>query len=956
MERVRGEERKTGAAYFTTFPVGPVDPTPHSPRRGSNYNPLADYINIKGARSNNLKNISLCLPRNQMIAVTGLSGSGKSSLVFGTLFSEGQRRYVESLSSYARQFLERLDKPDVDEISGLSPVISVSQNMHSRNPRSTVGTMSEVYDYLRIFMARIGTTYSPISGEEVKKDSPSSVVDLLRSQNPNCRILISASILNHDSKTPVADQLTSKGFTRVVDENDEIFEVEDVREGLQKTQNSLRLLIDRCRVKEDEETERRMTDSLAVAFQEGAGTCFVKVEGGNTQTFSCVFERDGMIFPEPDPALFIFTNSLGACQQCQGLGNVHGIDNRLVIPDPSLSLKKNAIQPWAELEWLSWRDQVLKHPDRVPSDVPIRDLTEQQRRVLWDGCESFEGINRFLENLEKTRHLITSRVTLSRISGRIPCPGCRGTRVRADAGYIRFEGLNIVDMVLMQIRDLRDFFLKVKLAPHLETACRHLLAELRNRLSYLEKVGLGYLDLNREARTLSGGEFQRIRLATILGSCLQGAIYTLDEPSIGLHSRDTSRLIGILKNLRDLGNTVVVVEHDEEIIKACDHIIDMGPEAGFKGGELMYEGPWPLSKEVQNPSLTLEYLLDRKKVGTRTFRPDAKESIMVRSGQENNLKDVEVEIPLGRMTVVTGVSGSGKSTLVHEVIGEKIRRYLSGSHLWGEAREDLRGPLHRIVSYESMSQDSLGKSSRSNCATYTGAFQGIRDLFARQSLARELELSSSKFSFNSEGGRCEVCKGEGSIHVEMQYMADLKLRCEECQGMRYKPEVLSVKYKDKNINEILNLTVSQALELFSDQKAIARQLLTLQHVGLDYLTLGQPTSSLSGGEVQRLKISMFLDVSKYTLEGDETIMLVFDEPTIGLHPHDVHALLDSFSMLAENGYTLIVIEHNLDVMRNGDWIIDMGPEGGNGGGEVCFMGTIKDFLHESGKNITASYL
>jgi excinuclease ABC subunit A len=909
------------------------------------------FIDIHGARVHNLKNISLQIPRNQFIVVTGVSGSGKSTLAFDTLFAEGQRRYVESLSAYARQFLGRIDKPDVDYIKGIPPAIAIEQKVNTRNPRSTVGTSTEIYDYLKLFFARIGRTFSPVSGDEVHCHSVSDVVDFISTFTLNTRILIAAPLVVRKDKNLIqeAGLLLQQGFTRLESDN-EYYRIDELISG--KTafdcSGNCNIVVDRVTVSFDEDTINRLSDSVQTAFFEGHGECVIKVSDNNeviTRIFSNRFESDGIEFEIPTLHSFDFNNPMGACRTCEGYGKVIGIDEDLVVPNKSLSVFQDAIACWKGEKMKDWRDKLVYSADKFgfPVHRPYYDLTGEEKHLLWTGNKYFDGLNDFFKHLEEQSYKIQYRVILSRYRGKTVCPDCRGSRLKKEAAYVKVALKSIQDLVLMPVSELRQFFEHIQLSAHDEKVALRIMLEIRNRLSFLTDVGLGYLTLNRLSSTLSGGESQRIRLANSLGSSLVGSLYILDEPSIGLHSRDTQRLIGVLKKLRQIGNTVLVVEHDEEIMRASDQIIDIGPHAGLLGGEVVFQGNLK-SLTNDETSLTGRYLTGKEKIGIPLIRRKWNNFIEIRGARENNLKNLHVKFPLNTITVVTGVSGSGKSSLVTRILYPALNKYLGG---YGERTGDhdsLSGDIHLLSGIEFVDQNPIGKSSRSNPVTYLKAYDEIRKLFSEQQSAKLQGLSPSHFSFNVDGGRCEECQGEGTIKVEMQFLADVYLVCESCSGKKFKEEILEVKYRDHNIDDILNLSVNQAIELFgknksSTEKKIVKRLMSLQDVGLGYIKLGQSSNTLSGGESQRVKLASFLAKEK-----DTPTLFIFDEPTTGLHFHDIRKLLDSLNALMLRGHTIIIIEHNLEVIKSADWIIDLGPEGGNKGGYILFEGTPEQMI------------
>lgn len=943
-----------------------------------------EYIIIKRARVNNLKNLSVAIPRNKLVVITGLSGSGKSSLAFDTLFAEGQRMYVESLSSYARQFLGRMEKPDVDYIKGVSPAIAIEQKVNTRNPRSTVGTSTEIYDYLKLLFARIGKTYSPVSGKEVKRDTVTDVVNAINKLAAGTRIMIAAPVTLAKGKK-IQDELNlllSKGFARVL-LNGETFFIEDLLsspsprpsdlpvrqagtplprergrgEGKKKIseKDKVEILIDRASVNaEDEDTVFRISDSVQTAFYEGHDECLVHVEGQMPMYFSDRFELDGIQFTEPSVNFFSFNNPFGACRTCEGFGKVLGIDEDLVIPDKSLSVFEGAIAPWRSEAMSEWAKPLLKNGIKFnfPIHRPYNELTQKEQELLWNGNDYFEGIHAFFKYLETKTYKIQYRVMLSRYRGRTTCPDCRGTKLRKDAQYVKIADTSITDIVLMPIEDVLTFFTGLKLPDYEKKISERILTEIKSRLEYMVKVGLGYLTLNRVTATLSGGEYQRIKLATSLGSALVGSMYIMDEPSIGLHPKDTARMVEVLKSLRDLGNTVIVVEHEEEIMRAADEIIDIGPDAGAHGGELIFQGSIKQLNGKTN-SHTVNYLSGRDTIAVPAKRRKWKDSIVIRGARENNLKNLTVKFPLGTLTVVTGVSGSGKSTLIKKILYPAIGR-LSGSVGESPGKFDsMDGDISRITQVEFVDQNPIGKSSRSNPVSYVKAYDIIRQLYADQPLAKQRGYKPSNFSFNVEGGRCETCEGEGEIKVEMQFMADIYLECESCHGKRFKQETLEVEYNGKNIAEVLDMTIEDALDFFKDKKPVYDKIVPLNDVGLGYVKLGQSSNSLSGGEAQRVKLASFL--GKNSTEGN--ILFIFDEPTTGLHFHDISKLLKAMNALVDQGHSVIVIEHNLDVIKCADWIIDLGPEGGEKkGGNLLFEGTPEDMVKKAKGSYTADFL
>lgn len=914
------------------------------------------YILIKGARVNNLKNIDVAIPRNKLVVVTGLSGSGKSSLAFDTLFAEGQRKYVESLSSYARQFLGRMEKPEVDYIKGVAPAIAIEQKVNTRNPRSTVGTTTEIYDYLKLLFARIGITYSPISGDVVTRDTVTDVVDYILSSEDGTRLTISCPFTPDEGRAIEKEMelLMSKGYTRVI-YNDTVTFIEDLLQEKEIDSNSIEILIDRAVVnKGEEENQFRLADSVQTAFFEGHGLCYVTVRGADKKDFSDKFELDGMKFEEPSVNFFSFNNPYGACRRCEGFGKVLGIDHDLVIPDRNLSVYEGAIAPWKSETMKAWQRPLVKHAMDFdfPIHRPISELTKEQYELLWSGNQYFDGLNAFFENLQAQTHKIQYRVMLSRYRGKTVCPDCKGTRLRKDASYVKINDHSISDLVLMQVKDLINFFDGIELSVHQHKIASRILKEIQNRLGYLAEVGLGYLTLNRLTASLSGGEFQRIKLATSLGSALVGSMYILDEPSIGLHPRDTDRLIKVLLTLRDLGNSVIVVEHEEKVMGSADQIIDIGPGAGTHGGSLMFQGNQKdISKE--KVSYTARYLNGLENIDTPTLRRKWTQQVKVSGARENNLKNLSVTFPMGVLTVVTGVSGSGKSTLVRKILYPALGKILGTVTDQTGKFSELDGDYRKITQIEFVDQNPIGKSSRSNPVTYVKAYDAIRSLYADQPVAKQRGYKPSHFSFNVDGGRCETCQGEGVVKIEMQFMADIFLTCESCNGKRFKKEILDVKYNDKDISEVLDMTVEDSLEFFKGKTAIVNKLKPLYDVGLGYVSLGQSSSSLSGGEAQRVKLASFL--GKNNANNKDHILFIFDEPTTGLHFHDIRKLLDSINSLVNVGHSVIIIEHNIEIIKSADWIIDLGPEGGDEGGTLCFEGTPEEMVKLEG-NYTADFL
>ncbi len=913
---------------------------------------IREAISIQGAKLHNLKNINVDIPRHKLVVITGLSGSGKSSLAFDTLYAEGQRRYVESLSSYARQFLGRLDKPKVDAIKGIAPAIAIEQKVNATNPRSTVGTATEIYDYLKLLFARIGKTYSPVSGAEVKRDQVSDVVDLIKTMPQGSRLLLLAPI-KLEPKRSLSDKLSvlaQQGFSRVLAHNKTI----KISEVTSESPEELYLIVDRIVTADDEDFYNRLADAVQIAFYEGKGSLLLKeVDQDKTHSFSNRFERDGMSFLEPNIHLFSFNNPFGACPKCEGYGDIIGIDPELVIPNTSLSIYDNAIFPWRGESMSYHRDQLVNHAYEFdfPIHKPVHELSPQQYELLWTGNRYFMGLNDFFAELEAKNYKIQNRVMLSRYRGKTICPECKGTRLRAESGYVKIDGFNLQGLMNLPIEELTPIIEQLKLSDYQHQVSKRLLTEIKNRLSFLQDVGLGYLTLNRKSNTLSGGESQRINLATSLASSLVGSMYILDEPSIGLHPKDTERLIGVLKKLRDLGNTVIVVEHDEDIMRAADHIIDIGPEAGRFGGSVMAEGH--LKEILKKSSLTSDYLSGRLKIEIPESRRAAQKKIVLEGARQHNLKNVTAVIPLGQMTAVTGVSGSGKTTLVKRILYPALQRQLTGYGDKPGAFDKLSGDLTAIHHIEFVDQNPIGRSSRSNPVTYIKAYDDIRKLFADQKLSIQRGYKTKHFSFNVDGGRCDLCKGEGEVTIEMQFMADVHLECEACKGQRFKKEILEIRVDKHSIYDVLSMTVDEAIEFFDGQghKKIVQKLMPLQDVGLGYVQLGQSSSTLSGGEAQRIKLASFLvkGVTK------EKTLFIFDEPTTGLHFHDINKLLSSFYALLDKGHTVVVVEHNMDVAKCADHIIDLGPEGGKKGGNIVAQGPPQEILNTP-KSVTAPFL
>lgn len=911
-------------------------------------------ILIKGAQLHNLKNIDVAIPRNQFVVITGLSGSGKSSLAFDTLYAEGQRRYVESLSSYARQFLGRLDKPKVDSIKGIAPAIAIEQKVNTTNARSTVGTSTEIYDYLKLLYARIGKTFSPVSGQEVKKQSVTDVVKVIASFEEGSKWLLLAPI-HLETGRALDDKLKvllQQGFIRIL-VGDETIRLDEL-EGQNLDNKDILLVIDRIVAKKDEEFSNRIADAVQTAFYEGKGECYVQaVDSGEKMTFSTNFQLDGITFLEPNIHLFSFNNPYGACPSCEGYGNVIGIDEELVIPNTALSVYENGIFPWRGDSMGWYRDQLVNNAYKFdfPIHKPYFKLTEEEKQFIWDGNKYFTGLNDFFKELEEKNYKIQNRVMLSRYRGKTKCTICKGKRLRKETNYIKVGQKTISDLVELPIKNLIPFFTELQLSEYDIQVAKRLLIEIKSRLEFLQKVGLDYLTLNRNSASLSGGESQRINLATSLGSSLVGSMYILDEPSIGLHPKDTERLIEVLKNLRNLGNTVIVVEHDEDIMKAADRIIDIGPEAGTLGGYLVAEGDF--NEILQFDSLTANYLNGKLKIEVPKKRRKFKNHIEIIGARENNLKNINVVFPLDCLTVITGVSGSGKSTLVKKILFPALQKKLNGLGEKAGQFTELKGSYSHLKHIEYVDQNPIGRSSRSNPVTYIKAYDDIRDLYSKQKLSKVRNYLPKHFSFNVDGGRCETCKGDGEVTIEMQFMADVHLECETCNGKRFKKEILEVNFEGKNIDNILTMTIDDALNFFKEhsQTKIAQKLQPLQDVGLGYVQLGQSSSTLSGGEAQRIKLASFL--VKGTTK--EKALFVFDEPTTGLHFHDIKKLLASFEALIEKGHSIVVIEHNLDLIKCADYIIDIGPEGGENGGKLMAFGSPEE-IAKNPKSITGVYL
>ncbi len=915
-------------------------------------NNFKDFITITGAALHNLKNLDVKIPRNKLVVITGLSGSGKSSLAFDTLYAEGQRRYVESLSSYARQFLGKLNKPKVSSIKGISPAIAIEQKVNSTNPRSTVGTTTEIYDYLKLLYARVGKTFSPISGELVKKDTISDVIDRVLSMDEGTKLLLLSPIHATEERDlpTLVKIMDQQGFSRLKTESG----IVRIDEFNTEYQGLLYLVVDRVVVQRGEDFVNRLSDSVQTAFYEGKGECILEnVKSEEQLYFSNRFEKDGITFMDPNVHFFSFNNPYGACPKCEGYGNTIGIDEDLVIPNNTLSIYDDAVLPWKSDSFKHFKEDLVLNAYKFdfPIHKPVFELSDQQYQLLWEGNEYFEGLNGFFSYLEEKSYKIQYRVMLSRYRGKTKCPECQGRRLRKEAEYVKIGGKNIMELVDLPIDEVLDFFKNLKLDPYREKIAKRLLKEVVNRLTFLNDVGLSYLTLNRNSNTLSGGESQRINLATSLGSSLVGSMYILDEPSIGLHSRDTEKLIKVLKKLRDLGNTVIVVEHDEDIIRVADHIIDIGPEAGSFGGELVAEGNF--EQILKSDSLTANYLNGSLRIDVPPKRRAKKKFIEIKGAREHNLQNVDVQIPLNALSVITGVSGSGKSTLIRDILYPALQRII---HKYGEKAgrfTEISGDLETLQNVEFINQNPIGRSSRSNPVTYIKAYDEIRGLFTDQKLSQVRGYKAKHFSFNVDGGRCDACKGEGEVTIEMQFMADVHIECETCKGKRFKKEILEIEFHGRNINDILETTVDEAILFFEEkkQKRIVQKLKPLQDVGLGYVQLGQASSTLSGGEAQRIKLASFLVKGS---NSDKTLF-IFDEPTTGLHFHDIKKLLDSFNALIGKGHSIVVIEHNMELIKCADYIIDLGPEGGKHGGQVIGQGLPEELVLNE-KSYTGKYL
>ncbi|MCX6181493.1 MAG: excinuclease ABC subunit UvrA [Bacteroidetes bacterium] len=922
------------------------------------------FIIIKGARVHNLKNIDVVIPRNKLVVITGLSGSGKSSLAFDTIYAEGQRRYVESLSSYARQFLGRIDKPDVDYIKGLSPSIAIEQKVTTKNSRSSVGSSTEIAEYLRILFARIGKTYSPESGKEVKKHNVQDVIHFIKKHKEKRGLLLAPVSAGESSTEDFLKNLIKEGFERIKI-NAEIVKTSEVLtdKALLKQAHDVAVVIDRFSASEEEDFLSQIEDSIQTAFQVGNGFCEIEIHDNNkiiSEKFSNVFEADGIKFTEPNPHFFNPNSPLGACPTCEGFGQVLGISEDLVIPNPNLSVYEDAVACWKGEKMSEWKIKLINNAEKAdfPIHRPYNELSEKERNLLWNGCKHFKGIHQFFQYVESKLYKIQYRVMLARYRGRTNCMDCKGTKLRKEASWVKINNKNVLDLMQAPIHELQSFFENISLHKNDAIIAKRLLEEIKNRLRYLMEVGLGYLTLSRPSHTLSGGESQRIHLATSLGSSLVGSMYVLDEPSIGLHSRDTQRLIKVLKSLRDLGNTVIVVEHDPDIMKEADYLIDIGPMAGINGGEIVFAGT---HKELLSTkkSLTTQYLTGKLSIPTPKERRKWKYKVLVEDASMHNVQKVNVELPLEILTVITGVSGSGKSTLIQDIAYKEVLNSIN--KIPGGKNGKVSGDIHRLKGVEFIDQNPIGKSSRSNPVTFLKAYDDIRNIFSELPLCKARGYKPSHFSFNVDGGRCEKCEGEGTVTISMQFMADVNLLCDECNGKRFKDEILEVKYRDKNINDILNLTVDEALIFFKsnapkegratpDQK-IVNKILPLQETGLGYITLGQSSSTLSGGEAQRIKLASFLAKGAAA----SSTLFIFDEPTTGLHIHDIRNLLLAFQQLIENGNSLWLIEHNMEVIKCADWIIDVGPDGGEDGGQIVFQGTPEEMV-KKGKTYTSDFL
>ena len=932
--------------------------------KGQEHVDLQNEIFIKGARSNNLKNIDIRIPKKQLVVVTGLSGSGKSSLIMDTLYAEGQRRYVESLSSYARQFLNRMKKPEVDYIKGICPAIAIEQKVTSSNARSTVGSLTEIYDYLRLLYARIGKTYSPISGDLVKKHQVSDVVNFIQSHPESTRIQLFIPLQRKYPDRTLKTELNllmQKGFSRVFFENALIFIEDflekgeiDLNQKIEDFKGDIKILIDRFSVSEEEDNVKRIADSIQSAFYESEGDCIVDIVEGQGTIFNNRFELDGMVFLEPSHQLFNYNNPYGACKKCEGYGRVIGLDPNKVIPSRSKSVFDGAIACWKGEKYGLYQQRLIEvaHEFDFPINTPIKNLSQEQEQLLWQGNEFFTGLHEFFAELEEKSYKIQNRVLLARYRGRTTCPECSGGRLRKESTYVKIGDKHISELINIPIDELAEFFNQLDLSDHDHQIAKRILVEINTRLKIMSDIGLGYLTLDRLSGTLSGGETQRINLTRTLGSNLTNSLYILDEPSIGLHPKDTYKLVEVLKNLRNLGNTVVVVEHEEEVITNADYLIDIGPEAGAYGGELVFAGPYKSITKNASKSLTAQYLNGKRAIEIPNIRRKSANKIYINGADKHNLKNIDVEFPLNTLTVVTGVSGSGKTTLIKHILYPLLKATLGEATIYKASdAELLSGDIGQVKQVELINQNPIGKSSRSNPVTYVGAYDSIRKMMCSQQLAKIRGYKPKHFSFNVEGGRCEECKGEGEITVEMQFLADVKLTCEDCGGKRFKPEVLEVNYKNKNIYDILNMSIDEALEFFELKRDIVQKLKPLQDVGLGYVKLGQPSSTLSGGEAQRVKLASFLGKDG----SNDPILFMFDEPTTGLHFHDIVKLMSALNALVENGHTVLVVEHNLEVIKCADWVIDLGPDGGKNGGHLVFQGTPED-LTNCNESYTGQFL
>ena len=924
----------------------------------ANKSDLRKFIHIKGARSNNLKNIELFIPKNKLVVVTGVSGSGKSSLIIDTLYAEGQRRYVESLSSYARQFLDRMKKPEVDYIKGICPAIAIEQKVSSSNARSTVGSLTEIYDYMRLLYARVGKTFSPITGNQVRKHDVTDVVDYIFSLVVDSKVLLLIPLQRRHDRTigQELDLLMQKGYSRVYFDS-ELTNIEDLLQNTQidfeksvlESEYKINILIDRFVVNDDDDNRKRVADSVQVAFNESEGECLVSLTDGSTQYFNNRFELDGLIFIEPTHQLFNYNNPFGACPKCEGYGKMLGIDPEKIIPDENLSIYQEAIACWRGEKGKLWWQQLIQHADEFdfPIHKPYKDLSDEHKELLWSGNTYFEGLDAFFQELEDGSYKIQNRVMLSRYRGKTICNACKGGRLRKEATYVQVGNKNITQLINLPIDELLPFFETLTLSDHDEKIAQRILTEIKNRLKTMIEIGLGYLTIDRLASTLSGGETQRINLTRTLGSNLTNSLYILDEPSVGLHPKDTEKLVLVLKRLRDLGNTVVVIEHEEAVIRNADYIVDIGPHAGVHGGDLVFAGDYNTFIQLGIENLTASYLTGDRKINYPEQKRKIIQKILVQGARQHNLKNVDVTIPLQAMTVVTGVSGSGKTSLVKHILYPAMKLAINDPLAIAPGRHGgISGDIRNIKMVEMINQSPIGKSSRSNPVTYVKAYDDIRKLYSDQQASKIKGFEPKHFSFNVEGGRCETCKGEGHLTVEMQFLADVTLVCEECQGQRFKKDVLEVTYQDKNIFDVLNMTIEESLEFFKNKKSVLSRLQPLADVGLGYIKLGQSSSTLSGGEAQRVKLASFL-----TKEFEsKNILFIFDEPTTGLHFHDINKLMDAFTSLVENGHTVLIVEHNMDVIRAADWVIDLGPTGGKDGGNLLFEGRPQDL-----KNIKNSF-